>query len=208
MSDEFAKIRNIEYESLKQTPERPLLEEDQEIKSEFEDQELEQSGAAAVVEEYDRTIQFQKFIEGLLRENSKVEVEIDPEDDPEVWMAMTRVFKSSTLSPKLNQDSYFQVIDALEVIERIEQAEDDPKTSLEDDFLENLPNISEAAEGEILDSEFQTEIKNDSVTGASSTESKPPEDLTSLRRWQKVKKKIKVLEKFYPVKWIKKRVIK
>ena len=169
-----------------------------------------------VIDEYDRTIEFHKFIEGLLREASQVEVEIDPEADPEVWMAMQRVFENP--APKMNQDSYFQVIDALEVMQKIEAAEDDPRSGVEDDFLDNLPDAQEVDEGEITDPEFTVsaidDIEERSKVRRSSAfreppppppPPKPPEPVSWLRRWRKQFRIINVLGRPYKVQWLRRR---
>ncbi len=210
--DNFKKPKKIEYEALDQDSYNPSRDEQKPLATEFEETDDVESTAAIVVDEYTRTIEFMKFIEGLLRDAAKVEVEIDPEDDPEVWMAMNRIF--SNPSPKLNQDSYFQVVDALEVIEKIEQIEDRPD---EGDILDNLPD-AEVDEGEIKDAGFQVsakdEIEEKSKVRRSSAfkdppppppPPKPPEPPPWRRRWRKLHRIINVLGRPYKVQWLKDR---
>lgn len=216
MSDSFKRTDKIEYDSLKQDPIHPVEEENKPLVQEFEGEEPVQSSASMIIDEYDRTIEFQKFIEGLIRERSKVEVEIDPNDDPEVWMAMLRVFKRN--SSKMNQESYFQVVDALEVIERIEQVEDSPREDAKENFLSDLPDTQEVNEGEITDPEFQIsaidEIADKSKVQRASVfkdppapepPEEPPKSLSWLRRWRKINHIVVVLDKSYRVQWLRDR---
>jgi len=204
----FKRPDEIEYESINQDPYNPVEQEDEPLDNKYKEEEIAESTAAIVVDEYTRTIEFMKFLEGILRDTSKVEVEFEPEDDPEVWMAMNRIF--SNPSPKMNQESYFQVVDQLEVIERIEQVEDSPRSE-----SENIPDNREVEEGEIDDSDFQVsaidEIKQKSrVTRSSafkeppppSKPPKPPKEKSWLRRWRKQYNQVDVLNKPYKVQWL------
>jgi len=213
--DSFKKPKKIEYVPEDQDPFDPAQTEDKPLEQEFAEQDDTSSTAAIVVDEYTRTIEFMKFIEELLREASKVEVEIDPEDDPEVWMAMNRIF--SNPSPKMNQDSYFQVIDALEAIERIEQIEDNPP-EFDEEFLENLPDSQEVDEGEITEDDFQISAVDEieekaKITRASAFRDppppppppKPPVEHPWLRRWRRYYRKVNVLGRPYKVQWLRNR---
>ena len=216
MANDFKKPKKIEYEGLDQDTIDPVKKEDKPLATEFEDVDSTQSSASVIVEEYSRTIEFQKFLEQLLRDISKVEIEINPEDDPEVWIAMTRVFNNP--SPKLNQDSYFQVLDALETMERIEQVEDDPRNNVEDDFLDNLPDAQEVDESEIKDADFQVsaidEIEEKAKVRRSSAfksppppapKPPPPEENPWRRRWRKMFRVVHVLGRPYKVQWLRNR---
>ncbi len=209
--DNFKKPKKIEFESPDQEPFDPKRDEDTPLATEFEELDTVESTAAIVVDEYTRTIEFMKFVEQLLRDASKVEVEIDPEDDPEVWMAMNRIF--SNPSPKLNQDSYFQVVDALETIERIEQVEDRG-----DDILEEFPEDEEVGEGEIKDEDFRISAKDEieeksKIRRASAFKDppapppppEPPEPAPWKRRWRRFHRIINVLGKPYKVQWLRDR---
>jgi len=210
--DNFKKPKKIEYETPDQDSFDPKRDEDTPLATEFEEQDNVESTAAIVVDEYTRTIEFMKFVEQLLRDASKVEVEIDPEDDPEVWMAMNRIFNNP--SPKLNQDAYFQVVDALEVIEKIEQIDDRPE---EGDILDNLPE-AEDDEGEIKDADFQISAKDEieeksKVRRASAFKDppppppppEPPEPPPWKRRWRKFHRIINVLGRPYKIQWLRDR---
>ena len=216
MASEFKKPKKIQFEPERQESSDPAKSEDTPLKQEFQEKVVTTTKAEAVVEEYNRTVEFMKFLEKLLRDKSQVEVEIDPQDDPEVWIAMSRVFSNPT--PKMNQESYFQVIDALEVIQKIEAAEDDPRADVEEDFLSNLPDVKEADEGEIKDDDFQIsavdEIEEKSKVRRSSAfrdpapprpKPKPPESTPWLRRWRNFNKVINVLGKPYKVQSVKNR---
>ena len=209
--DSFKKPKKIEYEAPDQDSYNPSRDEEKPLANEFEETDDVESTAAIVVDEYGRTIEFMKFVEGLLRDASKVEVEINPEDDPEVWMAMNRIFNNP--SPKLNQDSYFQVVDALEVIEKIEQIEDRPE---EGDILDNIPE--EEDEGEIKDDEFRISAKDEieeksKVRRASAFKDppppppppEPPEPPPWKRRWRRFHRIINVLGRPYKVQWLRDR---
>jgi hypothetical protein len=208
----FKKPKKIEYKAPDQESFNPKLDEDIPLSTEFKEQDDTESTAAIVVDEYTRTIEFMKFVEQLLRDVSKVEIEINPDDDPEVWMAMNRIFKNP--HPTLNQDSYFQVVDALEVIEKIEQVEDRPE---EGDILDNLPEPDDA-EGEIKDAGFQIsakdEIEEKSKVRRSSVfkdppppppPPEPPEPPPWRRRWRKFHRTINVLGRPYKIQWLRNR---
>ena len=209
--DNFKRPDKIDYDTPDQESFDPREEEDTPLATEFDEQDNVESTAAIVVEEYTRTIEFMKFVEQLLRDASKVEVEIDPQDDPEVWMAMNRIFNNP--HPTLNQDSYFQVIDALEVIEKIEQIEDRPE---EGNVIDNLDE--EVDESEIKDSDFQISAKDEieersKVRRASAfidpppppPPPEPPEPTPWKRRWRKFQRVIDVLGRPYKVQWLKDR---
>jgi len=211
-NDSFKRPKKIEFESPDQEPYNPKVDDETPLSQEFEEQDDVQSTASIVVDEYTRTIEFMKFIEQLLRDQSKVEVEIDPEDEPEVWMAMNRIFENP--APKLNQDSYFQVVDALETIERIEQVED----RQDEDVLPDIPDSQEVDEGEINEEDFQISAVDEIEEKAKVKRStafkdppppppppKPPEEHPWARRWRKFHRKIYVLGKPYKVQWLRNR---
>lgn len=208
--DNFQKPQKIEFDVPDQDSFNPQRDDETPLATEFKEIDDIESTAAIVVEEYGRTIEFMKFVEQLLRDLSKVEVDINPEDDPEVWMAMNRIFANP--DPKLNQDAYFQVIDALEVIERIEQVED-----RSDDELE-IPDTQEVDEGEIKDEDFRIsakdEIEEKSKVRRSSVfkdppppppPQKPPESIPWKRRFRKLHRIINVLGKSYKIQWLRDR---
>lgn len=164
MAEDFKGIPKVPFESTRQhdvviPSDRAGVEKDETVSTDGKE-----TRASIVVSEYDRAIEFYKFVEELLRSQLQVEVEVDPEDDPEVWMAMQRVF--SNPNPKINQDSYYQVLDALEQINKLEAAE---VMDFEADFLANLPKINEellaANETEINDSDFIDEDIEDLEAG-------------------------------------------
>jgi len=203
----FEKPRKIEFDVPDQEPFHPTRDEDTPLDTEFKESENLESTSSIIVDEYQRTIEFMKFVEELLRETSIVEVELDRDEDPEVWMAMNRLFENP--SPKLNQDAYFQVIDQLEAIERIEQIEDRPEES---NILDNLPNIHEVDESEINEEDFQisaideiegkARIRRGSVfkdPPPSPAPRRPPDHLAWRRRWAKLQRTIDVLGKSYKV---------
>lgn len=217
MGDNFKKPKKIDFEPEPQDPINPLQSEDRPIADAPEEQAADTTKAGTVLEEYDRAIEFMKWLEQLLRENSKVEVEIDPEDDPEVWLAMQRIF--SNPSPKLNQDSYYQVLDALEVIEKIEQVEE-AQTEL-DDFLETVKDSEEVEPDEIKDEDFQIpaldEIEEKSKVRRSSALKDPPPPKPPILpddphagphrhpwwwRWRRYYRRVNVLGRPYRVQWL------
>lgn len=208
--DNFKKPKKIEYGVPNQDSFDPKRDEETPLANEFEDTDDVESTAAIVVEEYGRTIEFMKFIEQLLRDLSKVEVDINPEDDPEVWMAMNRIFANP--DPKLNQDAYFQVVDALEVIERIEQVEDRSDGDLE------IPETQEVNEDEIKDEDFQISAKDEIEEKSKIKRStafkdpplppplpEPPEPIAWKRRFRRLHRIINVLGKPYKIQWLRDR---
>jgi len=207
--DKFKKPKKIEYETPDQDPFDPEKTEDTPLSKEFEEQDDTQSTAAIVVEEYGRSIEFMKFVEQLLRDASKVEVEIDPEDDPEVWMAMQRLYGNPT--NRLNSLEYFQLVDMLEGVERIEQVDD---RNEDGDILDALPNTQEVEEGEITDEDFQISAIDDIEERAKIVRKSvfkdpppppPPKSVSWLRRWRKSFRKIEIFGKEYRVQWLRKR---
>jgi len=207
--DKFKKPKKIEYETPDQDPLDPEKTEDTPLSKEFEEQDDVQSTAAIVVEEYGRSIEFMKFVEQLLRDASKVEVEIDPEDDPEVWMAMQRLYGNPT--NRLNSLEYFQLVDMLEGVERIEQVDD---RNEDGDILDALPNTQEVEEGEITDEDFQISAIDDIEERAKIVRKSvfkdpppppPPKSVSWLRRWRKSFRKIEIFGKEYRVQWLRKR---
>lgn len=215
--DNFQRPKNIEFQPEQQRSFDPDKTRDTPIEKKFVDEESTESTAAIVVEEYGKTIEFMKFIEGLLRDASKVEVNINPEDDPEVWMAMNRVFANPNTT--INQNSYFEVIDALEVIEKLEQFEDN-SFNIENELLDNIPNAQEVDEDEITEEDFQIsaidEIEEKAVIRRTSAFKDPPppppppkppsdENHPWLRRWRRYRKRINVLGRPYNVQWVKNR---
>lgn len=217
MANDFKKIKKIEFEPLAQEPIDPVANQDTPLQSqEFTSAEDTTSAAQTIVTNYDKTIEFMKFVEGLLREQSQVQIEIDPEDDPEVWLAMQRVF--SNPSTKLDSNSYFQVLDALEAINEVELLEQDPRNDLEEDFLSNLPNVKEADESEILDETFQEtaldEIENKAKVKRSEVfvppeppppPPPPPEPAPDKRRWSRLRRRIQILNEHFRIVWDRKR---
>jgi len=150
MAEEFKRPGSADFEPLKQT----------ELRGDFRPEEVIQnddtptngpSRAQILVEEYDKTIQFAKWIEELLDEQMKdVVVEIDPEEQPEAWMAMQRIFASP--NPKISYKSYVQVLAALEEVDKVETGINSPFEA-EDQFID----------------QFIQQVSNDEKTFASET---------------------------------------
>lgn len=94
------------------------------------------SRAKILVDSYEKTITFAKWLEGILDEDLKdVVVEIDPAEQPEVWMAMQRIFANP--NPKISYKSFTQVLAALEEIDKVEATIDNPFDE-EDQFIKSL----------------------------------------------------------------------
>lgn len=135
MAEGFKRPGKVEFEPPKQT----------EVRSDFHPPESDpatetpvrgQSRAEVLINEYDKTIAFAQWLEGILDDQMKdVVVEIDPEEQPEVWMAMQRIF--STPNPKISYKSYVQVLAAIEQVENLEATVDNP-FDVEDQFIESF----------------------------------------------------------------------
>lgn len=208
--DNFKSPKKIEFDVLDQDSFDPKRDDETPLATEFEETDDVESTAAIVVLEYGRTIEFMKFVEELLRDLSKVEVEVSPEDDPEVWMAMQRLYSKPTST--LNSLEYFQVVDALEVIERIEQVEDRSAEDIE------IPDSREIDEDEIKDSDFRISAKDEieeksKVRRASafkdplppSPPSEPPEGAPWKRRFRRFNRVINILGRPYKIQWLRDR---
>lgn len=144
MAGAFKRPNSLEFEPLKQ----------QEIRGEFRDipgpTEIPSvvSQAEILIGQYDVTIAFAKWLEGLLDEDLKdVVVEIDPEEEPEAWMAMQRIF--SNPNPKITYQSYTQVLAALEEIDKVE-GEINNEFAEEEAFIKQL---TERDDGAMLESD-------------------------------------------------------
>jgi hypothetical protein len=93
------------------------------------------AAAPMLVGDYGRTIEFAKFLTAYVDDLIKdVVVQIDPEEDPEVWMAMKRLF-GDTANPALSGRAYCQVLDLQRKCAEIEVAEADQASAIEDAFI-------------------------------------------------------------------------
>lgn len=93
------------------------------------------AAAPMLIEDYGKTIEFAKFLTGIVDDRIKdVVVEVDPENDPEVWMAMKQIF-GDTANPALSGRAYCQVLDLQRKCVEIEVAEADEASAIEDDFI-------------------------------------------------------------------------
>lgn len=100
---------------------------------------IEISLASELVQSYGNTISFMEWIESLLDNEMKdVVVEINPEEQPEVWMAMNRIFNNP--NPKITYSSYRQVVEMLEQAEELDANDTDPMLE-EDKFIQQLQSI-------------------------------------------------------------------
>jgi len=157
MDEAFKRPSSPEYDPLKQT----------EVRGDFVDTGEARttnaepiSRAQIIVNEYDRTIEFAKFLEGLLDDDLKdIVVEIDPEEEPEVWMAMQRIF--SNPNPKITYQSYTQILTALEDIDAVE-SEANNEFAEEDEFIKHLVDLESGIETE-SDTGEMTIINEDEV---------------------------------------------
>lgn len=137
----FDRIPKVDYEPEEQIQQESTVASEQEEARNTEDQEI--SRAERVVEEYNKTIEFSDWLISLIDERIKdVVVQVDPEEHPEVWMAMTRVFKES-VNENLSGRSYSQVLEAVRAINEIELEENQEGQSLEEEFIASLPKTGE-----------------------------------------------------------------
>lgn len=134
MANGFKRPGDPDYNPLEQT----------EVRSEFREPTGEISESLSIgptraellINSYDKTIEFMKWLESLIDDDMKeIVVEVNKEEQPEVWMAMQRIF--SNPSEKLTYNSYTQVLNALSEIESIEYGLSDPFKD-EDEFIEKV----------------------------------------------------------------------
>lgn len=156
---DFENIPKIEYTPLEQTPQPPInkgvVPEDSPITSEI-------SRAENIINEYDKTIQLIDWLIGLSDQRVKdIVVQINPEENPEVWTAMRRVF-GETANQALSGRSYLDVLDALDKITIMETEEiNNEALQPELEFIEAYNNqdqqIEEAEEAQmmVLDQDLQ-----------------------------------------------------
>ena len=155
MAEGFKRPGKVEFEPLKQI----------EVRADFHPSESDsatdtptqgQSRAEVLIGEYDKTIAFAKWLEGVLDEQMKdVVVEIDPEEQPEVWMAMQRIF--STPSPKISYQSYVQVLAAIEEVDKLEATVDDP-FDVEDQFIASFTKQVDEDINKLESETFEMEV--------------------------------------------------
>lgn len=106
------------------------------------------SRAEQRIVEHDKTIEFYDWLRSLVDERLKdVTVRINPDDEPEVWMAMQRIFKA-TAQENLNFRSYAQVLDALRDVKQLELEE--AQIELNGDEDELIAQFEDAGETEEL----------------------------------------------------------
>ena len=145
MAEGFRRPGKADYQPVKQTEIRGTFREPIEASG---DGDLIGSRAEALINEYDKTITFFKFIEGLLDDQMKdVVVEINPQEQPEVWQAMERLF--SNPSPKISYKTYVQVLAAIEEADQLESTVGDPfaeESEFIDQFVKNATDKITALE--------------------------------------------------------------
>lgn len=139
MADGFKRPKKPEFEPREQDEVRAEFEEPQ---PELSDQTPAEgpSRAKLIIDSYDKSIEFMKWLEGLLDDELKdVVVEIDPEEQPEVWMAMQRIFNNP--NPKITYGSYVQILQALEDVSNVE-FDLENQFAAEDEFIEQIKELS------------------------------------------------------------------
>lgn len=136
----FERIKKPEFEPLDQTP--PVSEQaDTHPIEQAEEQEL--SRAENIVQVVGKTVEFSKFLVGLLDERLKdVSIVVDPEQEPEAWMALQRIM-GPTANQNMAYDSYVQVLEALRDVYRLEIEESQAGRSVEDEFINSIPKTGE-----------------------------------------------------------------
>jgi hypothetical protein len=137
----FKRVPKIEYEPLRQSDpsqsgtDRPAFSEEAAKPSESTLSRAEQR-----IESFDKTIEFYDWLTSLVDDQIKdVTVRINPDEEPEVWMAMQRIFKG-TAQENLNARSYIQVLDAIRDCNQLELEENQGSLQSEEDELINIIN--------------------------------------------------------------------
>lgn len=117
----FDKIPKINYQPIQQTPiDYPVVSN---VSGVSTTPESDKSLATQIVDNYTDTLKLFDWLIGQFDDKIKdVVVHVDPDQHPEVWMAMKRIFKD-TANQNLNGRSYLTVVDALEEISNIEYQE-------------------------------------------------------------------------------------
>lgn len=143
MSERFRKPARIDYRPLDQTEARvprDLPEDDPRVRADRQASERDSRRASELVARLDRTGEFLGWLKGLLDDRFQtLAVRIDPEDDPQVYAAMTQIFDNP--DPVLQYGSYAAVLEALDEIDAIEAREANPEFALEDAFIAGLPGV-------------------------------------------------------------------
>lgn len=117
----FERIPKIDYKPIEQSvPEiasiNPNLDE---ATMDNDLVDLSPSAAEVLVEKYEKTIQFIDWLTTLSDNRVKeITIQVDPDQHPEVWMAMQRIFSNPNTT--LSGQSYLDVLDALKEIAEFE----------------------------------------------------------------------------------------
>jgi hypothetical protein len=120
------------------------------------DEPLVITRAEQIVIQYDKTIEFFRWLESLLDNRFKdIAVTIDQEDQPEVWLAMQRVF--SNPNARLDYGSYIQVLDAIEEMNQLEAEAAQPAMSTLDEFIAALPEQGKTVSDKTTEMSIPTE---------------------------------------------------
>lgn len=156
MADRFKRPPKLDFEPREQ----------EELRSDFtvpepdtETQQfsLETTKAEEVVQAYDNTIVFIQWLESLMDDRLKnISVDINFDEQPEVFMAMQRVF-GETADPRMDYRSFVQVLDAIEEINTIEGDEAMPELDLENEFISQVPQAAEIPDDLAPDMDIGTE---------------------------------------------------
>lgn len=146
----FKRTPNIDYKPQKQkqvdysSVEKQLPDPDPSVQN--------KSRADIIAEEYDRTIQFLDFLIDNVDEKIKdVVISVDPDQNPEVWMAMKRLY-GNTAQQFLSGKNYSEALNALHEISSLELEESkQDNTALEDEIIDAIKQASQY--GETTDAE-------------------------------------------------------
>lgn len=175
MAGEFNRPPSIEFDPAKHIAQEVISDKTPRI--EIEDIKIEPR-ASSIINDYKETIDFMKFLEGLLDEKLKdVAVQVDLVNEPQLAMAIQRCFDKP--ASVINYQTYKEVISALEEIEDIESSESSPDA--EDIFIQKIQDIQFTDFGSEGATNFQDTSLNEELTEATSIKSFTTGGITSVK---------------------------
>lgn len=144
----FKRPKTPEYQPITQRQDAPPNQENQIPEENIQNENQQKSNAEIVVEEYEKVLEFAKWLTGLVDEKVKdIVVQVDPEEHPEVWQSMKRIFGDSA-NENLSGRSYLEVLDALREVQKLELQESQNTLNIEDEFISKFTKDGEAPDHE------------------------------------------------------------
>lgn len=144
----FKRPRQPEYQPLRQRQDAPTNADNNIPEENIQEETQQISNAELVVNEFEKTLEFTKWLTGLVDDKVKdIVVQVDPEQHPQVWEAMRRLFGDSA-NTNLSGRAYLDVLDALRQVNQIELDESQSSLDIENQFIAKFDKSGEAEDHE------------------------------------------------------------